>query len=478
MHKAKGLEYDVVFCPYLWTSREVTTPFTARDERGFVFVADDDVAGPYHAAAERARLAEDVRLAYVALTRAKHRCYVLWGKFGKGGKEPFGSALGWLLRPMNAPMTAGEADVDTLRAAWEKAEESDGLIAALTERLIGLTDSGAVSVCAPPPLDQSKRRMEPPEPVQPVACPLPATIAAALRPWSLTSFTGLTSVRDGRAPSGGAHDTNAGDEPAARQQAAEQAVAADLLPSLPPGAAAGIAVHALIEHGDFHTPPAGEAIAKALRLAGCRVSDPAQAEREITAMLERLATQPVPPVQADAAPWCLRDTDAAKRHVEWEFLLPLERLDLGRVVAVFRDAGGLLAESADALAHLPQRTVRGFLRGFADLVLEHDGRWWVLDWKTNRLPAYGPTDLRTAMVGHHYVLQYHLYLLGLHCFLAARLPDYDYDRHIGGAAYVFVRGLADGQGWFVDRPDQAVITALAECLVPAVFTPAGSATPD
>ena len=121
---------------------------------------------------------------------------------------------------------------------------------------------------------------------------------------------------------------------------------------------------------------------------------------------------------------------------------------------------------AERLRHLPPQTLRGHLTGFVDLVAEHDGRYHVLDWKSNHLGAsvddYGPDALREAMVHHDYVLQYHLYVVALHRHLRVRVPDYDPDRHLGSVCYAFLRGLQAGttQGLFVDRVPTATVHAL------------------
>ncbi|NVO07173.1 MAG: PD-(D/E)XK nuclease family protein [Rhodoferax sp.] len=105
--------------------------------------------------------------------------------------------------------------------------------------------------------------------------------------------------------------------------------------------------------------------------------------------------------------------------------------------------------------------LEGMLIGFMDLVLEHEGRYFVLDYKSNRLPAYAPTYLQGAVLAHRYDVQYTLYTLALHRLLKSRLADYDYDEHVGGAIYLFLRGVDQpGGGVFVDRPPRELIEAL------------------
>ena len=90
---------------------------------------------------------------------------------------------------------------------------------------------------------------------------------------------------------------------------------------------------------------------------------------------------------------------------------------------------------------LSAEDLQGQLTGFLDLVFESGGRYYVLDYKSNRLADYTPTRLAEAVLGSRYELQYALYLLALHRLLKSRLPGYDYDCHMGGAIYVFARGI-------------------------------------
>jgi exodeoxyribonuclease V beta subunit len=105
--------------------------------------------------------------------------------------------------------------------------------------------------------------------------------------------------------------------------------------------------------------------------------------------------------------------------------------------------------------------LEGMLIGFMDLVLQHEGRYFVLDYKSNRLDSYAPALLPAAILAHRYDVQYTLYTLALHRLLKSRLPDYDFDVHMGGAIYLFLRGIDQpGVGVFVDRPPRALIEAL------------------
>jgi exodeoxyribonuclease V beta subunit len=118
------------------------------------------------------------------------------------------------------------------------------------------------------------------------------------------------------------------------------------------------------------------------------------------------------------------------------------------------------------LRALGEREVEGFLMGFVDLVFTHGERWYVVDWKSNhlgnRVADYGTASIARAMREHHYVLQYHLYAVALHRYLASRLPRYDYERHFGGVYYAFIRAIRGSEryGWYVDRPPRALVESL------------------
>jgi exodeoxyribonuclease V beta subunit len=107
----------------------------------------------------------------------------------------------------------------------------------------------------------------------------------------------------------------------------------------------------------------------------------------------------------------------------------------------------------------------GFFHGVIDLLCEHQGRYYVIDWKSNLLGAtdadYTTERMQAELDANHYTLQYHLYLLAVHRLLKSRIQGYDYDQHIGGAAFVFLRGAHhDTRGVLFDRPDRARIEAL------------------
>ena len=163
-----------------------------------------------------------------------------------------------------------------------------------------------------------------------------------------------------------------------------------------------------------------------------------------------------------------------QRLTEPEFLLSGSRYSLGHLTDILASSppSGLPAGYIDQLRALEESELTGFLTGFIDLVFEHDGRYHLLDWKTNRLTDYSSNGLASAMAEHHYYLQYHLYALALDRLLQHRLGDlYDPEKHLGNTYYIFLRGVdpsVSGSGVFTDHIDIDRLHALRSAFTPSL----------
>ena len=178
------------------------------------------------------------------------------------------------------------------------------------------------------------------------------------------------------------------------------------------------------------------------------------------AWLRAIVGTPLPPL---AAP--LRDLQGVLP--EMEFWFPSEHLDLTQLDGLCRSRllGGIERPV------LPERVLHGMLKGFADLVFEHDGRYWVLDYKSNALgandAAYTRAAMEAGMAEHRYEIQGSIYLLALHRLLRARLGDeYEPEQQLGGAVFMFLRGIAnpDTRGCWVLEPDLELLDELERLL--------------
>lgn len=516
VHKSKGLEYEVVFCPFLWrTQRADRLPVLAHVDRGEGVVYDfgSPDLEKHRLLAEAERLSEDGRLLYVALTRARHRCHVLWGRLGQK-RRAAATALAFLLHAAQTPLELGEdailqasAGVDGLFDEIEGRSELwkadlEKLVRRAPESMVLLNvDAGAeIELPAAPPPEEAPRTYE-----------LPAGLEKRLEPWRITSFSSLARggtgadskpepalIPEPRTPAVTSAVTAEPTPPAAEPAAIEDY----LDPSWPTprsqqkpvglfafarGTRAGTALHEILEEvdfaADFAADPGGRnaelvrhilwrhGIAEARHHEGGELYDPIAAVLE---MLDRLKRCGLP---GGEELFSLAELDRRQMLIEWEFHLPLDPLRGSGLARIFDNFADELPKGyARRVESLGNRPLRGFLKGFVDLVFGHRGRFYLVDWKSNHL-GNQPTDyplpaLELAMVEHHYVLQYLLYTVALCRHLRASLPDYNYDQHFGGIHYLFLRGLSPGipadlfapgatlTGLYSSRPSRELIAAL------------------
>jgi exodeoxyribonuclease V beta subunit len=491
IHKSKGLEYDIVFCPTLWNARlTAKAPVVVQEASGTVFEHGSDALAERLAAANAARLAEDLRLLYVALTRARFRTYATWGPVVKGNAKEreaclkadgsIHSALGYLLLV--------DETVDTLAPAAVPAHTAAALLDGMASmpahlKALAKASRGRIAVRAVSGT-VGGARWEPPATEPPVLAPrtLPPDPSPAqrFRTFALTSYTALTSGRSADTAADLAEDV-ARDVDAAPSAVVTGPVPATALRALsrrdfrafPAGAREGTVLHRLFETSPFVEPDAQRRARVARVLQWHHLAEQEDDER-VDAVTDMMTRVYATPFEIGAERVGLTDVLPGRARHEWQFTLPVanvqEPLTARAVAEAFRRAADpALRDYADAVAALPMRRVFGFLQGFVDLVFEHEGRWWVVDWKSNRLPldptSYTREALHEVMVSHHYLLQAYLYQVAVHRFLRARVPDFDAARQLGGAAYAFLRGFApdastSGHGWYTIATDHAVLDAL------------------
>ena len=175
----------------------------------------------------------------------------------------------------------------------------------------------------------------------------------------------------------------------------------------------------------------------------------------------------LPSPSRTSSPLVLSTLSRSNAWAEMAFTLPVHKLSAQRIDSLI----GLHILHGHTRNPLQPLQLEGMLIGFMDLVLEHDGKYFVLDYKSNRLPSYGSDALRGAILAHRYDVQYTLYLLALHRLLKSRIADYDYEQHVGGAIYWFLRGLDQpGAGLFFDRPPKTLIESLDLAFSQVAFT--------
>jgi exodeoxyribonuclease V beta subunit len=246
--------------------------------------------------------------------------------------------------------------------------------------------------------------------------------------------------------------------------------------AFPSGTGFGHLVHSIYEQADFQVRDADELAPVVRDALGQYGAEAEWCQPLSAAVFASLRTALTP---AGGGLPSLASVGSRQRLCELEFSLPVgsggsAALSCGALASVLGEhpSDPSMRSYAERLRRLDFSPLRGGLRGFIDLVAEHDGRYYVLDYKSNRLGDsagdYRPERLVPVMHRHHYVLQYLLYSVAVHRYLGLRLPDYSYERHFGGVYYLFVRGMdpshPPGTGVYFDRPSAALVDALSSRL--------------
>jgi exodeoxyribonuclease V beta subunit len=186
---------------------------------------------------------------------------------------------------------------------------------------------------------------------------------------------------------------------------------------------------------------------------------------QVADMIKQVMQAPLPAVSPG---FRLADLHGDNRLAELEFYLTAAHPDRGKTPVTEARLVEALGSEVGRIAK--GRQLNGFLNGLIDLVFRNNGKWWILDWKSNHLgnasSRYGGATLERAMKEHNYHLQYHFYTVALTRYLSlASGGDFDYDRDFGGVLYLFLRGVdANGNGVYYARPEKEAIRRLEEML--------------
>jgi exodeoxyribonuclease V beta subunit len=442
VHKSKGLEYPLVYLPFAVTARK-----TDRRNRAFFEYVEEDgerridlaLSDAAMEAVDRARLEEDLRLLYVALTRARH---FLWlgvaavAARKKGENQLHESALGYLLTG-GAPVPAA-----AVRERWE--------------HLRGDVDGIELHALASPDGCTPLRRQD----VRPELVEPPRFEARFERNWAVGSFTSLTKNTVSGAPPTRPQEENLLEEEDPGVVPVKHSEDAPWH-RFPRGAGPGNFLHEQLEwmaregFGQVDEEEYQARVAQRIQRAGWgnRLDD-------ALAWLRMIAVTPLPPVGC-----ALADVDAPL--AEMEFWFPSRQLDVAALDRLCRRH--MLGNTPRPI--LPERRLHGMLKGFTDLVFECHGRYWVLDYKSNALgpgdAAYTRAAMAAGMAEHRYDIQGAIYMLAVHRLLRSRLgADYSPHEHLGGAVFLFLRGIGNPatHGCYLVEPDLELLDGLDRLL--------------
>jgi len=456
IHRSKGLEYPVVFCPFVSKDASLGQIKSHRQKvMDFVLFHDPNTKeltwdlNPEPAAAHgqqstKEQLAEKVRLLYVALTRAGHRCYLVSAPYSRKKS----TALAWLLE--------GRSENLADPVKFLEAQETNPLVWKNRWLEIAAKSNSSIEVT-----DIPSEPGQPWTPEKPAAAKLVArSCGREIKPsWFLSSFTQLShqafAVHEASAPDVPDYDATTV-EP---NWPGDEKPSADGIFALPPGARTGDCLHKILEQFDFaEADPATIGALAKRQLEAFGLFTEAHFEA-VTLMLEGLRHTPL---DSKKPTFTLARIRRSQRLSEMEFHFPTGPLDAERLLKLIREPK-LSGQKANELTHFA-----GFLKGFIDLIFEFEGRFYIVDWKSNllghRVEDYNPAALRREMEACGYDLQYHLYVVALDKYLRARLAGYDYEKHFGGVRYLFLRGITPERpefGIHHARPSAAMIAQLS-----------------
>ncbi|HOE00738.1 MAG TPA: exodeoxyribonuclease V subunit beta [Kiritimatiellia bacterium] len=461
--KSKGLQFPIVFAPTLWKlqTRSVRADdATCKYHENNQLILDLDTASA--AGKEKAKTEahqENIRKIYVALTRAINRVYLF---AADGNPKPEQYALSWLLEHVSGTtphILRSPVPTDLPTAPWQDP--------------------------TPPPA---------PESLQPRALNNPVDKShghasfSSLMPHPAAAAVITTSAAEAAADAP-VRDIDQATE--AIPPTAEIVIDPGSILAIPGGAKVGNCWHDIFEHIDFtHADSNPDAINEIIEITLNRYrllpKPPANASAELRDLMtkRRAAVRtmvfntlhtPLQPL-GDAPTFALKDIPIANRRSEMEFNFSLQddnQHRLNGIGEILDKQWNSTARNEEFIARLLRSEAaipRGFMTGFMDLVFHHNNRFYIVDWKSNRLDgkieSFGPAGLAAEMSRNAYYLQYLIYSVALHGFLAARLKNYSFDDHYGGAFYLFVRGM-DGKtdsGVFHDKPSRELIESLAKFL--------------
>jgi exodeoxyribonuclease V beta subunit len=474
IHKAKGLEYPIVFCPFAWEGTRLSGKkeclFHQRQNSEktveLIFDAGSPDLDKHLKIALQEELAENLRLLYVSLTRAVHRCYLAWGAFN--GAES--SAPAYLFH--QPPMKASDEQLNSLMqdtASRFKNLADEEIIEELEEFADQSGGAIKLSIMDECPEQTIYQQTDTENILQ--YRKFTGTINSD---WRIASFSSLTSKRQTFSISDALPDRDTDPQiPAYEMPVSGEEDAERTIFTFPHGARPGTFFHDLLEHLNFNSADKGlqkELIEDKLMQYGYELDwYPA-----IANMLDNLLSvdlhSKIPELK-------LSKIQKNNRLNELEFYFPLSTISSTSIIKIFaKDKSPPIPDSKEIPGQLGRLTfspVKGFMKGFIDMVFEFKGKYYLLDWKSNylgkRTEDYHQTKLDEAMRSRYYFLQYHIYCLALHQYLQNRLPGYLYDRHFGGMFYIFLRGVdlhrGPGYGIFYDLPDSSLITRLSTNLL-------------
>jgi exodeoxyribonuclease V beta subunit len=449
IHKSKGLEYPIVFCPFLWegqteNKKRSTALFHNKNRELTLDLGSDELAEHLKSEAEET-ISEDMRLLYVTLTRAKNCCYLMWGGFKNAGTSP----LAYLFH--NQKSSEPEDAVKTTKDIF-KSLGSDDIFNTL-KACENLTNS-SIAVSTIPFKDKNQPVFSLSEQKADLSCrDFDKPVKRELR------FTSFSSIISGRH-----HESDLPEADEFSHDTRDENIKEDLsIFNFPAGAVPGTMLHEVLENLDFTASDEPD-IDQLIRDKFIHYGFEEKWIPCVRKMIKNLLSSALDPEDKDL---CLAQINNADRLNELGFYFPIKNLSKQTLGSLFSKTGQThaLVGFAGEIEKLNFSPLNGFIKGFIDLIFRYKGKFYIVDWKSNLIGKdinqYRTENLIPIMQNDYYVLQYHLYTLALHKYLKNRLPNYDYEKDFGGVFYIFLRGInktkGPDYGIYRDRPQKKLI---------------------
>ncbi|MFQ5483814.1 MAG: 3'-5' exonuclease, partial [Desulfobacterales bacterium] len=473
-HKSKGLEYDVVFYPFGWDGSLIKGDevfFHDHDaNRRLTLDLNPATDGKSRIFAQNELLAENLRLLYVAVTRAKIRCYLTWGQIR--GTET--SAMAYLFHGPDRPEGVRTDDdiLSELKADFSTKKDDD-LLADLKDMVN--RSNGSIELVTNFVDDSSVPASE--EKVRD-ALVFRRFSGQIKTNWKVSSYSSLISHpapqielldRDlDRSFNEFLQNPEKGEQESAPLTGSDST---DIF-SFPKGSRAGIFFHEIFEEIDFAAMPFQCEQLVIDKLNGYGFD--AKWKETVCEMITRVLSAPLLKGGSRLTLSAIRQQD---RISEMEFYFPLNLIESRTLRKIFADFGPhyISPEFSIQLEELSFSPVEGFMKGYIDMVFQYEGRYYIVDWKSNLLGMtstdYNQDSINMVMQDNFYYLQYHIYILALNQYLKLRMPTYRYESEFGGVFYLFIRGIDQesgaGNGIYFDLPKTDLIYALERTLIPS-----------
>jgi exodeoxyribonuclease V beta subunit len=448
VHRSKGLQFPIVFCPFIWDGispgRNLEKPYIVHSDNDLkpLLVIGEPESSNHFNTYETETLAEEMRLLYVALTRAESCCYAVI--LYKPNSDAINAAAFLLLsdgteNPPGASFRAymklrGDFNMYQLLTTTFNYQNRIGFDNA------DINSHEEVSSVLPTPKSlkiQTLERLIP-------------------EPWKITSFSSLSKTHN-------ENDRINDDSGVIENTLSNETTKNDFstMSSFPRGEIAGLFLHELLEITDLSNLDSNKDITLIQALLS-RYNFESQWDNVIFELLKQISEISLPPNGIILNG--VKKSDCIK---ELQFHFPIENLNS-------KELQNLLAfEQPDLFAPTPYsaegvdfKQISGYMKGFIDLLFTSEDKFYIIDWKSNYLgnspEMYTFETMDREMNAKHYKLQYYIYTIAAHRYLSLRCKDYSYAKHFGGVYYLFLRGLKQGKttGIYYDRPGMELIQNL------------------